>query len=54
MSSSLNQFYFLPHGDREGASLALVDNPSSDCVTLKIPDGVDVLLNWPALYPIFF
>ena len=36
----------------EGASLALVGNPSSDGVTIKIPYGVDVL-HWPAWHPIF-
>ena len=29
----------------EGASLALVDQPSCDGVTIKIPYGVDVLLH---------
>ena len=33
-----------------GASLALVGHPSSDCVTLKMPYGVDVL-HWPASHP---
>ena len=37
----------------EGASLALVGNPSSDVVTRKMPYGVDVL-HQPALHPIFF
>ena len=37
---------------QEGASLALVGNPSSDCVTIKMPYGVDVL-HQPALPPIF-
>ena len=37
---------------QEGASLALVGNPSSDCVTIKMPYGVDVL-HQPALHPIF-
>ena len=36
----------------EGASLALVDHPSSDGVTIKMPYGVDVL-HRPALHPIF-
>ena len=27
----------------EGASLALVGNPSSDGITIKMPDGVDAL-----------
>ena len=54
MSSNLNQFYFLPHGDRESASLALVDHPSSDCFTLKIPDGVDVFIKSTSLVLHFF
>ena len=37
---------------REGASLALVDDPSIDGVTMKMPFGEDVL-HWPALHPIF-
>ena len=37
----------------EGVSLALVGHPSSDGITIKIPYGVDVLLNRPAWYPIF-
>ena len=37
----------------EGASLALVGNPSSDGITIKIPYGVDVLLHPPASHPIF-
>ena len=36
----------------EGASLALVDHPSSDGVTIKMPYGVDVL-HRPASHPIF-
>ena len=36
----------------EGASLALVGNPSSDGITIKMPYGVDVL-HRPALHPIF-
>ena len=36
----------------EGASLALVGDPSSDGVTIKMPYGVDVL-HQPALHPIF-
>ena len=36
----------------EVASLALVGNPSSDGVTIKMPSGVD-LLNRPVLHPIF-
>ena len=36
----------------KGASLALVGNPSSDGVTIKMPSGVD-LLNRPVLHPIF-
>ena len=37
----------------EGASLALVDHPSSDSITIKIPYVVDVLLYRPASHPIF-
>ena len=37
----------------EGASLALVDHPSSDGITIKMPYGVDVL-HRPASHPIFF
>ena len=37
----------------EGASLALLGNPSSDGVTIKMPYRVDVL-HQPALHPIFF
>ena len=29
----------------EGASLALVDHPSNDGVTMKMPYGVDVLMD---------
>ena len=36
----------------EGASLALVDHPSSDGVTIKMPYGVDIL-HRPASHPIF-
>ena len=36
----------------EGASLALVGDPSSDGVTIKLPYGVD-FLHQPALHPIF-
>ena len=36
----------------EGASLALVGDPTSDGVTVKIPYVVDVL-HRPALHPIF-
>ena len=36
----------------EGASLALLGNPSSDGVTIKMPYGVDVL-HWPVSNPIF-
>ena len=32
----------------EGLSLALASHHSSDCVTVKIPYGVDVLLRQPA------
>ena len=42
----------LPHGEGEGASLALVGNPSSDGITIKMPYGVDVL-HQPASHPIF-
>ena len=35
-----------------GASLVLVDDPTSDGVTVKIPYVVDVL-HRPALHPIF-
>ena len=38
---------------REGVSLALLDHPSSDVITIKIPYGVDVLLYQPTLHPIF-
>ena len=37
----------------EGASLALVDHPSSDSITIKIPYVVDILLYRPASHPIF-
>ena len=37
----------------EGAFLALVNHPSSDVVTMKVPYGVDVL-HQPALHPIIF
>ena len=37
----------------EVASLALVEHPSSDGVTMKIPYGVDVILHQPVLHPIF-
>ena len=37
----------------EGAFLALVDHPSSDGVTIKIPYGVHILLHQPASHPIF-
>ena len=36
---------------REGISLALDGHHSSDCVTMKIPYGVDVLLCQPASNP---
>ena len=36
----------------ESASLALVDHPFSDGVTIKMPYEVDVL-HRPALHPIF-
>ena len=35
----------------EGASLALVGNPASDGITIKMPYGVD-FLHRPALHPI--
>ena len=37
----------------EGASLALVDCPSSDGVKIKIPYGVDVSLHQPASLNLF-
>ena len=37
----------------QGASLALVDCPFSDGVTIKMSYRVDVLLHRPALHPIF-
>ena len=37
----------------EDASLALVGHPSSDGVAIKIPYGVDVLLNQSVSHPIF-
>ena len=36
----------------EGATLALVGDPSSDDVTIKMPYGIDVL-HRPASHPIF-
>ena len=39
---------------REGAFLDLVDIPSSDGVTIKIPYGIDALLHRPVLHLIFF
>ena len=36
-----------------GSSLALVDHPSSDGVTMKIPYGVNIPLHQPVLHPIF-
>ena len=36
-----------------GASLVFVGHPSSDCVTIKIPYGVDVLLDQLVLHSIF-
>ena len=39
---------------REGISLALVGHRPSDDVTIKIPYGVDVLLQWSPSHPIFF
>ena len=35
---------------KEGASLALVLHLTSECITLKIPYGVYILLHWPALH----
>ena len=37
----------------EGASLALVDHPSSDGIMIKIPYGLGVLSHPPALHPVF-
>ena len=37
----------------EGASLALVSHPFSDDVTIKMPYGVDVLLQRPDSHTIF-
>ena len=37
----------------EKVSLALVGHPSSDGITVKIPYGVDVLLDLPASHSIF-
>ena len=34
--------------------LALVGHPSSDGITIKIPNGIEVLLHQPALHPIFY
>ena len=36
----------------EGVSLALVGNPPSDCVTIKMPYEVNIL-HQPALHPTF-
>ena len=36
-----------------GVFLTLVDHPSSDGMTIKIPSEVDVLLHQPALHAIF-
>ena len=36
----------------KGASLAFVGYSSSDGVTIKIPDGEDVLLHQPVSHPI--
>ena len=38
----------------EGASLALIDHPSSDGVPIKILYGVDVSLHHPSLHPVFW
>ena len=38
----------------EAVCLVLVCHPSSGCITIKIPYGVDVLLHRPASHPIFF
>ena len=37
----------------EGASLALIGQPSSDGATIKIPYGIDVLSHQPGLHLIF-
>ena len=37
----------------EGASITMVGHYSSDGVTIKVPDGVDILLHRPALHCIF-
>ena len=47
-SSLLQQFSLF-----YGASLALVGDPSSDGITIKIPYGLDVLLHRPASHSIF-
>ena len=50
---SINCFLLLSLTSRgEGASLALVVQPSSDGIMIKMPYGVDVLYR-PALHPIF-
>ena len=36
----------------EGASLASVDHPPNDSVTIKIPYVVGILIHRPALHPI--
>ena len=38
----------------EGASLVFFHHLSSDGITIKIPDGLDVLLHHRASHPIFF
>ena len=38
----------------EVASLALVGHSSSDCISIKLPYEVVVLLHQPVLHPIFF
>ena len=37
----------------ESASVAFVDHPFSDDISIKMPYGVDVLLHQPASHPIF-
>ena len=57
LMSSRGQSYLCPAGVGltswgEGASLALVGDPSSDVVTIKMFYGVDVL-HQPSSHPIF-
>ena len=42
-----------PTSWEESATLTLGDFPSNDDVIMKVPYGVDVLLNQPSLHPIF-